>query len=458
MCVCTRGTVTLVLCGVNRYEFRIRQMNAVEVDAAPAIEFEHEERPGSSLLPPIPTSSARHGWFCAFWLNMCVLWAYQSLVSAQNYYIAIYPAADLSFWGTVSVGVAMVAGQLISMGFRLEERLGYDGRVLFAYAGFAAIGLAVLAAPSAGLILFAFGASGFLNTLSESPLYDLAALWGEGGRLIGAINLGNGSAGVLNISLDLLIRLCSLAALGGDVSTAGEADHIAHTLFLSLLVVMSLSCIPIYLHWTRRIPAFRTRILAAARQRRTATAAADREWRGGGRSALAGYLRVARNGLLGVSLAELVTFAVTLAIWPGLPCGAPINGTWFESNPEWFCSPCVIGVFNAADWVGRWLGTLPSADRVLGSPRRLYAATTLRCLFVPIVAALSTSERAQPGLLFATLGAVGLSNGVIGTLCFMRAQALVADADREVASRLMVLSLYAGIAAGSIFAALAFRG
>ena len=57
----------------------------------------------------------RAGWLCAFYLNMCVLWAYQSLVSAQNFYLARYPSANLSFWGTVAVGVAMVAGQLANM-------------------------------------------------------------------------------------------------------------------------------------------------------------------------------------------------------------------------------------------------------------------------------------------------------------------------------------------------------
>ena len=439
---------------------------------------ETAESVDEALLPPT-ARSARAGWLCAFWLNMSVLWAYQSLVSAQNFYIAQYPKADLSFWGTVAVGACMVAGQLVCMLGGLDERLGYDVRVGIAYLGFAAIGVAVLAAPSVGVILCAFGLSGLLNTLSESPLYDLAAIWGEGGRLVGAINLGNGSAGVLNITLDFLIRLGALAAVGGSGGGTGEAEHIAHTLFLSLLIVTSLSCLPVYWYWTRRIGFFRMRILAA--RRRCAKAGAG----------YASYARVAKK-LRGVALAELSTFLITLSIWPGLPCGAPLGGTWFGANPQWFCSPWVIGVFNYADWVGRWLGTLrnlvccqisipgprtlaasthtllpptqrswdrdlPPQDRAFGA-QRLYTSALSRLLFVPLVAWLSRGSWAAPELLLAVLALVGVSNGLVGTLCFIRAQAMVDETERELGSRIMVLALYSGIAAGSMLAALAFRG
>ena len=110
------------------------------------------------------------------------------------------------------------------------------------------------------------------------------------------------------------------------------------------------------------------------------------------------------------------------------------------------------------DWVGRWLGTLRCVDRSLSSARKLYAASLCRILFVPLVTWLSRGSWAAPQLLLVVLGLVGLSNGLIGTLCFLRAQNVIGDADRELGSRIMVLALYGGIAAGSIFAALAFSG
>ena len=109
------------------------------------------------------------------------------------------------FWGTASVGSAMVTGQLALMFGPVDEVLGYDCRVVFAYIGFATIGLAVLISPSGPLIIFAFASTGLLNTFSESPLYDLAALWGGDGLLVGAMNLGAGSAGLLNITIDVII-------------------------------------------------------------------------------------------------------------------------------------------------------------------------------------------------------------------------------------------------------------
>jgi len=119
----------------------------------------------------------------------------------------------------------------------------------------------------------------------------------------------------------------------------GEADNIAHILFLSLLIATSLSCVPVYLYWTRRIPFFRARIQAARLRAKAGKGARMKS-----------YLRVASN-LHGVALVELGTFFISLAIWPGLPCGAPLGTTWFAANSQWFCSPLVIGVFNYADCV-----------------------------------------------------------------------------------------------------------
>mmetsp|Transcript_66855 Transcript_66855/g.132521 ORF Transcript_66855/g.132521 Transcript_66855/m.132521 type:complete len:122 (-) Transcript_66855:61-426(-) len=103
------------------------------------------------------------------------------------------------------------------------------------------------------------------------------------------------------------------------------------------------------------------------------------------------------------------------------------------------------------------MGTRRSLQRSLCTSRRLYACTLARLLFVPLVAWLSRGDWAAPTLLLVIIGFVGVSNGLVGTLAFIRAQAMVDEADQELGSRIMVLALYCGIAAGSTFAALVFR-
>ena len=113
-----------------------------------------------------------------------------------------------------------------------------------------------------------------LNTLSESPLYDIAAMWGRGGVLIGAMNMGNGSAGAINITIETVIRL-AVAAASGDrgagvqsADAAARAVELSMTLFLSLMIAMSLSCVPVYVYMTRRIPTLKAKLAAAETSRR----------------------------------------------------------------------------------------------------------------------------------------------------------------------------------------------
>ncbi|UJR16393.1 hypothetical protein I4U23_003296 [Adineta vaga] len=72
-----------------------------------------------------------------------VLWGYESLISAQNYYLHIFPRANSEFWGTVSAGSAMFLLRIIQL--LPQEKNQY-------------------------LLIFAFAAVGALNTLTESSI------------------------------------------------------------------------------------------------------------------------------------------------------------------------------------------------------------------------------------------------------------------------------------------------
>eukprot|EP00325_Prymnesiales_sp_UTEX-LB-985_P033608 CAMPEP_0174730066 /NCGR_PEP_ID=MMETSP1094-20130205/54853_1 /TAXON_ID=156173 /ORGANISM="Chrysochromulina brevifilum, Strain UTEX LB 985" /LENGTH=122 /DNA_ID=CAMNT_0015932265 /DNA_START=251 /DNA_END=620 /DNA_ORIENTATION=- len=90
----------------------------------------------------------------------------------------------------------------------------------------------------------------------------------------------------------------------------------------------------------------------------------------------------------------------------------------------------------------------------VSSPLRVHAGSAALCAFGRVAL---EGDWAAPTLLLVIIGFVGVSNGLVGTLAFIRAQAMVDEADQELGSRIMVLALYCGIAAGSTFAALVFR-
>ena len=150
---------------------------------------------------------------------------------------------------------------------------------------------------------------------------------------------------MLNILLDLIIRLGALAAVSSGGGTSGEAEHVAHTLFLSLLIVMALSCLPVYAFWTRRIPTFR--VIVAGALLASVSATVDT------------YARVFRR-VRGLAISEFATFFITLAARRAapraarglrrIPSGSALRASWAPStsrtgrwparSPSW-CAPSV---------------------------------------------------------------------------------------------------------------------
>ena len=106
-----------------------------------------------------------------------------------------------------------------------------------------------------------------------------------GGRLVGALNLANGNAGLLNILLSIIVRFVCNALVGGGAAedpeagsgadegsgaaaaavdaAAEKASSFSHTAFNLVALAMILAAVPTYLLWTRSVPAFRSRLLWA---------------------------------------------------------------------------------------------------------------------------------------------------------------------------------------------------
>ncbi|CAF5177247.1 unnamed protein product, partial [Rotaria magnacalcarata] len=94
-------------------------------------------------------------------LNLVVLWAYQSLISAQNYYIKFFPNDHLDFWGTVSVGSAMFFLHIIQLYFGVY-RYGFTKRVIPGFIGYIIIAILVMIIKNKIILVFSFAAVGAL--------------------------------------------------------------------------------------------------------------------------------------------------------------------------------------------------------------------------------------------------------------------------------------------------------
>jgi hypothetical protein len=137
------------------------------------------------VIPVVPDNDAdliqyhrKIYWYLLF-LNLVVLWAYQSLISAQNYYKSDFEGYNLEFWGTVSAGSAMFILHIIQLVLRVYK-FGFTKRILPGYIGYIIIAILVISIKNPYLIIFSFAAVGALNTLPESPIYGIAGLFTTG--------------------------------------------------------------------------------------------------------------------------------------------------------------------------------------------------------------------------------------------------------------------------------------
>ncbi|KAJ1622304.1 hypothetical protein T492DRAFT_1063461 [Pavlovales sp. CCMP2436] len=402
-------------------------------------------------------AEARTAWWCMFLLNMAVLWSFQSLLAAQDLYEAKYPSAHLAFVGTVSFSVAMVVGQALVLATGVGERADFGVRLVPGFVAFALVGAALLARPSAEAITFGFALTGVLNCLTEAPLYAIAAQCWQDDSLTAALNMGNGAAGAVNISMLALIRAGTEAARmrRGEVGSAAArliSLELSNQLFLSLMVAINLAAVLVYLR-LMCLPSISSRV--AARQAET------RNRPGSGMlallltpcSAVRAHCAPYAAAWPHVRLAchcQLFIFVSTLALWPGIACASAPTG-WFALHPAWYCSPFVIFCFNASDFAGRLLAGLPSVRDKL--PLRRCAQLTA----VRVLLALPIGLAARPRALFASseivalaVVALGLSNGLLATRTMCIGPQLAPKNLRGAAAGLTVLALYSGIGLGAV--------
>ncbi|CAF1017513.1 unnamed protein product [Rotaria sp. Silwood1] len=370
-------------------------------------------------------------------LNLVVLWAYQSLISAQNYYRKFFPNDHLDFWGTVAAGTSMFWLHVFQLYFGVYK-YGFTKRVIPGFLGYIIVAVLVMALKKKIVLIIAFASVGGINTITESPIYGIAGLFITG-SFTQAVQVGNGMAGFLNVSANTIIRLIVLL-----VHSHIDQDQLSFYIFMSVLIILCFIAIYVY-YRLRHIPPVNIRIgqQMASFQRENLGYSAQFS-HGENQLSFFTLANILRTHLF----VQFYVLFISLLLWPGIPCNATNNG-WFKDNGKpWWCSPFVIGTFNLGDLIGRTLAV--KVHRYFSSNICLICAL-LRSLFILIIV---FRHHIDNILLLVLITLMGATNGLLATVTFMvRPQTIVGVNNCERAAYLMTAALYFGIASGSIVAA-----
>jgi equilibrative nucleoside transporter 1/2/3 len=370
-------------------------------------------------------------------LNLVVLWSYQSLISAQNYYIRYFPNDNLDFWGTVSTGTSMFILHIFQLYFHVYK-FGFTKRIIPGFLGYIIISILVMSIRNKILLIMSFAAVGGLGTFTEAPIYGIAGLFSTG-SFTQAVQVGNGLAGFLNVSANTIIRLIVLS-----VHSTIDNDQLSFYIFMSILIILCLLSVYVYYRLIN-LPPVKIRIeqqMASFKKEKFGDVI---------------QLNLVGNEISFWNLGKIlkihlfVQFYVlflSLLLWPGIPCGVTKYG-WFNYNGSvWWCSPFIIATFNFGDLIGR---TVAVKIHQYFSEKTLLISSLLRTLFIFIIFYRHSIDNI---LLLCLITFMGITNGLLATVTFMVRPSTIVGLDNcERAAYLMTASLYFGIASGSIVAA-----
>ncbi|KAG2158973.1 nucleoside transporter-domain-containing protein [Suillus bovinus] len=150
-------------------------------------------------------------------------------------------------------------------------------------------------------------------------------------------------------------------------------------------------------------------------------------------------------------------FTVTLAVYPAIT--VTIKPTNPNTHPLLFSAVHFL-VFSSGDFVGRYMCSFPQV--IIWSARRVLALSLLRTLFIPafllcnVELSLHVTPFISSDLVYMLLlGALGVSNGYVSTLCMLGAPSLEHNRrlkgrkeDVDVASTVAAFCLIVGLAVG----------
>lgn len=139
-----------------------------------------------------------------------------------------------------------------------------------------------------------------------------------------------------------------------------------------------------------------------------------------------------------------LAYCVTLALYPGL------ESEIISCNLKSWMPVLLMFTFNTTDVIGKILAAIPYA----WSRRQLILMSSLRALLIPLLL-LCVAPRKNPTIsgelpAFLFTAALGISNGLAGSLPMLHAPSKVAAPMKEMAGNIMTISYMTGLTAGSM--------
>ncbi|KAH7465678.1 hypothetical protein PRIC1_012340 [Phytophthora ramorum] len=402
----------------------------------------------------------RNIFYSLMFLNGSVLWAYYSCLSAQDFYTVEFADSglDFSFLTTLCTGWPMVIGQGVQMIWGLDKKLTQEFRVRVGYGIFILMAILIMVFSAINfsnqktggiLVLICFGCVGFGNTLSEATYYTIAALFPVP-KFSQAVQIGNGTAGILNISLATLLRL----AVGG-VHQTSSSTKLAFYLFFGLLIVVLIVALFVYRRLTS-LPSVKfllERNAASAKEENLTSQSVGKNLRN--------LWRI--FGLIWMpAVAQFLVFFVSLSVFPGFGCAAsrnlapPYADVTHTVTGYWYCAPGIVGSYNYGDFFGRIL-TSAAVYKLLNS-QWCFGLSILRLAFIPLLlmgvagTSLYSFGHDDMGAIVYNIVlnlVIGLSNGFLSTVTMGVGPRMLNPEDRESGGAVMVFCLFLGIAGGS---------
>ena len=376
-------------------------------------------------------------WRLAF-LNLVVLWSYQSLISAQNYYIKFFPSSHLDFWGTVCAGSSMFFFQVIQLYFGLYK-YGFHKRIVCGYIGYVFVSVLVISVKNPVVLILSFAAVGGMNTMTESPIYGIAGLFSTG-SFSQAVQLGNGLAGLLNVTCNTIIRLVIFF-----VKSSIDEDQLSFYIFMSICILFSLLALYVYYRLIRLPPIDRR--MTEQKNGIAETKVSSEDPIPVGESQLS-FWQLTKIYKVHLFVQFYVLF-ISLLVWPGFVCQSSLRGWFANAGHRWWCSPMIIGTFNGGDLIGR---TIALRLHRYFNWKITLISSLLRTFFLLLI---FFRHQLNNIAILLLLTGMGVTNGLLTTVTFMvRPRAIRGLHNCERAAYLMTTALYAGIASGSILAAI----
>ncbi|KAJ0393217.1 hypothetical protein ATCC90586_009337 [Pythium insidiosum] len=421
-------------------------------------------------------------YFSLMFLNASVLWAYYSCLSAQDFYMVHFSKADLKFTFLTTLVTAwpMVFGHLIQIVFGMDKRFSQAGRTYLGYCIFILMGLCIMIFSAVTfdhgadevigktldgndilynkgqriggiLVLMCFGIVGFSNSLSEANYYTLAALFPVE-KYTNAVQIGNVCAGIVNITLNTVIRL-----IVGGVHQKKSSTNLSFYLFFSMLIVVMLVAMYVYRR-LMNLPCIRFLI--------ERNDAATKENDLAAMSPLQNIRNLVRifKVIWVPAIAQWLIFFVSLSVFPGFGCAAlrNVDKPYVEEKQEttsvWYCAPGIIGSYNYGDFIGRILCT--AAVYKILTMKLSFSLTVIRLAFIPLMlmGVAGTSfyafgSHVEVSLVYNILMTlvIGITNGLLSTVTMGTAPRMLPPNDRESGGAVMVFFLFLGIASGAHF-------